>query len=192
MLRGRRRSSSMRRRAPSWERRFAGVTALAAREHLRQALELATICGAAALAARAETELLATGARPRRIALSGVELLTAQRSAASPRWRPKGPPTARSRKRCSSPRGPSRSTSRAFSASSRSTRARNSPPPSPNRVAPSLLPFSRLPVFSRSATETLRNGLGGAHDASAAVPRAPSDPCSCIRPFISRIGGGKC
>jgi DNA-binding CsgD family transcriptional regulator/tetratricopeptide (TPR) repeat protein len=47
-----------------------------AREQLRQALELATICGAAALAARAERELLATGARPRRIALSGVESLT--------------------------------------------------------------------------------------------------------------------
>jgi DNA-binding CsgD family transcriptional regulator len=48
----------------------------AAREHLRRAVELATICGAAPLAARAETELLATGARPRRIALSGVESLT--------------------------------------------------------------------------------------------------------------------
>jgi DNA-binding CsgD family transcriptional regulator len=47
-----------------------------AREHLRHALELATICGAAALAARAERELLATGARPRRIALSGAESLT--------------------------------------------------------------------------------------------------------------------
>ena len=47
-----------------------------AREHLRKALELATICGASALASCAETELLATGARPRRIALSGVESLT--------------------------------------------------------------------------------------------------------------------
>jgi DNA-binding NarL/FixJ family response regulator len=47
-----------------------------AREHLRKALELATICGAAALAERAETELLATGARPRRIALSGIQSLT--------------------------------------------------------------------------------------------------------------------
>jgi DNA-binding CsgD family transcriptional regulator len=47
-----------------------------AREHLRRAVELATICGATTLAARAETELLATGARPRRIALSGVESLT--------------------------------------------------------------------------------------------------------------------
>jgi len=48
----------------------------AAREQLRRAVELATICGAAPLAARAETELLATGARPRRIALSGVASLT--------------------------------------------------------------------------------------------------------------------
>ena len=47
-----------------------------AREQLRHALELATICGATALAARAERELIATGARPRRIALSGVESLT--------------------------------------------------------------------------------------------------------------------
>jgi DNA-binding CsgD family transcriptional regulator len=47
-----------------------------AREQLRQGLELATICGAVSLAERAETELLATGARPRRIALSGVASLT--------------------------------------------------------------------------------------------------------------------
>ena len=47
-----------------------------AREQLRHAVELATICGATALAARAESELLATGARPRRVALSGVESLT--------------------------------------------------------------------------------------------------------------------
>jgi DNA-binding CsgD family transcriptional regulator/tetratricopeptide (TPR) repeat protein len=47
-----------------------------AREHLRRGLELATICGARPLAARAEAELLATGARPRRISLSGVESLT--------------------------------------------------------------------------------------------------------------------
>jgi DNA-binding CsgD family transcriptional regulator/tetratricopeptide (TPR) repeat protein len=48
----------------------------AAREQLRRAVELATICGAVRLAARAETELLATGARPRRVALSGVASLT--------------------------------------------------------------------------------------------------------------------
>jgi DNA-binding CsgD family transcriptional regulator/tetratricopeptide (TPR) repeat protein len=47
-----------------------------AREHLRQAVELATICGATALTSRAESELLATGARPRRVALSGVAALT--------------------------------------------------------------------------------------------------------------------
>jgi tetratricopeptide (TPR) repeat protein len=52
-----------------------------AREQLRQAVELATICGATALAARAERELLATGARPRRIALSGVDSLTPKREA---------------------------------------------------------------------------------------------------------------
>ena len=47
-----------------------------AREHLRSGVELATLCGAAPLAARAETELLATGARPRRIALTGIDSLT--------------------------------------------------------------------------------------------------------------------
>ena len=47
-----------------------------ARDPLRWGLELATACGAAALARHAETELLATGARPRRIALSGVASLT--------------------------------------------------------------------------------------------------------------------
>ena len=46
------------------------------REPLRRGLELATDCGAAPLAERAETELLATGARPRRVALSGVDSLT--------------------------------------------------------------------------------------------------------------------
>ena len=46
------------------------------REQLRRAVELATICGATPLAERARTELLATGARPRRIALYGVESLT--------------------------------------------------------------------------------------------------------------------
>jgi DNA-binding CsgD family transcriptional regulator len=47
-----------------------------AREHLRRALELATICGAVPVSRRAETELLATGARPRRVFLSGLESLT--------------------------------------------------------------------------------------------------------------------
>jgi DNA-binding CsgD family transcriptional regulator/tetratricopeptide (TPR) repeat protein len=47
-----------------------------AREQLRHAVEVATSCGAMTLAARAERELLATGARPRRIALSGVDSLT--------------------------------------------------------------------------------------------------------------------
>jgi DNA-binding CsgD family transcriptional regulator len=47
-----------------------------AREPLRLGRELATLCGATPLAERAGAELLATGARPRRIALSGVESLT--------------------------------------------------------------------------------------------------------------------
>ncbi len=48
-----------------------------AREHLRVALDAAHQAGAGALAARAETELRATGARPRRAVLSGLDALTA-------------------------------------------------------------------------------------------------------------------
>ena len=47
-----------------------------AREPLRRALELATVCGAEPLAEHARTELYAAGVRPRREALSGVESLT--------------------------------------------------------------------------------------------------------------------
>jgi DNA-binding CsgD family transcriptional regulator len=48
-----------------------------AREPLREALDLAERCGAAALAERAREELSATGARPRRAVLHGVDALTA-------------------------------------------------------------------------------------------------------------------
>jgi DNA-binding CsgD family transcriptional regulator len=47
------------------------------RAPLRQALELAHACGATAIEQQARQELLATGARPRRIQLSGAESLTA-------------------------------------------------------------------------------------------------------------------
>jgi DNA-binding CsgD family transcriptional regulator len=48
-----------------------------ARQILRQAVDTAHHLGASALARRAETELRATGARPRRVQLSGLEALTA-------------------------------------------------------------------------------------------------------------------
>jgi DNA-binding CsgD family transcriptional regulator len=48
-----------------------------AREHLRTALDLTHRCGALGLANRAKQELAATGARPRRAMLAGVESLTA-------------------------------------------------------------------------------------------------------------------
>ena len=48
-----------------------------AREPLRQALDAAHRAGAGPLADRAETELRATGARPRRVLLTGHEALTA-------------------------------------------------------------------------------------------------------------------
>lgn len=47
-----------------------------AREHLRQALELAQRAGATLLAEQAHEELIAAGARPRRVELSGAAALT--------------------------------------------------------------------------------------------------------------------
>jgi DNA-binding CsgD family transcriptional regulator len=47
-----------------------------AREQLRVAADLALGCGATRLADTARTDLLATGARPRRVVLSGVDALT--------------------------------------------------------------------------------------------------------------------
>jgi class 3 adenylate cyclase/DNA-binding CsgD family transcriptional regulator len=47
-----------------------------AREHLRQALELAQRSGAVLLAEQAHEELIASGARPRRVELSGAAALT--------------------------------------------------------------------------------------------------------------------
>jgi DNA-binding CsgD family transcriptional regulator len=47
-----------------------------AREPLRRGLELAHSCGAKPLAERAHAELIATGARPRRLVLSGLDSLT--------------------------------------------------------------------------------------------------------------------
>src|SRR6185436_3802838 len=55
----------------------AGGDRLAAREPLRAGLDLAQRCGATRLAERASDELRATGARPRREALSGRDALTA-------------------------------------------------------------------------------------------------------------------
>jgi ATP/maltotriose-dependent transcriptional regulator MalT len=48
----------------------------AAREPLRRGLDLAYHCGAGRLAQRATDELRATGARPRRASLTGLEALT--------------------------------------------------------------------------------------------------------------------
>jgi DNA-binding NarL/FixJ family response regulator len=48
-----------------------------ARAPLRRALELAEACGADGLAGHVRTELYATGARPRAVALSGPGALTA-------------------------------------------------------------------------------------------------------------------
>ena len=48
-----------------------------ARVHLSHALDLAHRCGATVLAEEAHRELLATGARPRKVLLSGLESLTA-------------------------------------------------------------------------------------------------------------------
>lgn len=47
-----------------------------ARQHLRVALDMAYRCGATPLETRAAEELAATGARPRRVVLSGADSLT--------------------------------------------------------------------------------------------------------------------
>jgi DNA-binding CsgD family transcriptional regulator len=49
----------------------------AAREPLRRGLDLSHRCGASALAERADKELRATGARPRKLVVTGVDALTA-------------------------------------------------------------------------------------------------------------------
>jgi DNA-binding NarL/FixJ family response regulator len=49
----------------------------AAREPLRAALDIAVRLGATALAERAQRALIATGAKPRRLVLTGAEALTA-------------------------------------------------------------------------------------------------------------------
>ncbi len=51
-----------------------------ARDRLRRGFELATRCGAGPLAERARSELVATGARPRRAAIRGADALTATES----------------------------------------------------------------------------------------------------------------
>jgi DNA-binding CsgD family transcriptional regulator len=56
--------------------RRSGATA-EARRTLREALDLASRCGGTLLAARARQELVAAGARPRTVALRGIESLTA-------------------------------------------------------------------------------------------------------------------
>jgi DNA-binding NarL/FixJ family response regulator len=48
-----------------------------AREHLRRALDIAHRCGGERVAEQAHTDLLATGARPRRVLLTGPRSLTA-------------------------------------------------------------------------------------------------------------------
>jgi hypothetical protein len=58
-----------------------------ARDPLRTALDLAHRCGATAIAERARTELIATGARPRRPLRTGADAPT-RTSGASPRWPP--------------------------------------------------------------------------------------------------------
>ena len=67
-----------------------------AREPLYRALELANVCGATALEERVRTELGATGARPRREALSGVGVADPAPRSASPTSPRTGCQTARS------------------------------------------------------------------------------------------------
>ena len=60
-----------------------------AREPLRIGLDQSRRCGATALAHRAHTELVATGARPRRLVLRGADALTPSERRVA-RWQPEG------------------------------------------------------------------------------------------------------
>jgi hypothetical protein len=103
-----------------------------ARAPLREGLDLAHRCGAAPLEQRAHDELLAAGARPRRLALSGVESLTPneQRIAAMAAQAMTNRDIAQAL--FVTPR-PWRCTSTTSSASSGSAPAANSPRRSPRR-----------------------------------------------------------
>ena len=73
--------SSSRGRARSWAPSCAASKRrVEAREYLAPALDAAHRLGAAPLAERAETEVRATGARPRRVLITGVASLTASES----------------------------------------------------------------------------------------------------------------
>ena len=89
-------SSSTRRRAPSLGRRRRNLRS-AARDQLRRAVELATICGAAHWPPVPRPSF-SPRARGRDASLSAASSHSHPASGASPRWRPGARPTARSRR----------------------------------------------------------------------------------------------
>ena len=99
-----------------------------ARQILRQAVDTAHHLGASALARRAETELRATGARPRRVQLSGLEALTASERRIA-ELTADGFTNRQIAQLCLSPPGRSRATSPTSSTNSTSRPAPNYRPP---------------------------------------------------------------
>ena len=90
-------------RSTSVPRCVAATVVRTARGPLAAGMDLAHACGAKALAERARTELLATGARPRRLAVSGADALTpSERRVVE--LAAQGSRTAGSRRTCSSRR----------------------------------------------------------------------------------------
>jgi DNA-binding NarL/FixJ family response regulator len=89
---------------------------------LRQAVDAAHHIGATALARRAQTELRAAGARPRRVLLTGLEALTASERRIA-ELDGEGLTNRQIAKPCSSPPEPSKATSPTCSKSSTSTPA---------------------------------------------------------------------
>ena len=122
------------------------------REQLRQALELATICGATPSphvpSASFSPPARAPARRPERRRVADAERAARGRDGSRRAHEP------RDRASASSPRGRSKSTSRASTASSRSARARNFRPRSPNRLAPSFFPSPRAPRSRRADQNT--------------------------------------
>ena len=161
-----------------------------AREPLRRALELADVCGAEAPAEDVRSELHATGARPRRDALSGVGSLTAERA---PRRRPRGRRAHEPRHRPGAlrdARRPSRSTSPTPTASSASAPAASSRARCPR--GPARKPWGafggRLDARERHARRRMSAGMLITDTPSAASPSSvPATPAGTPRAALQPL-----
>jgi tetratricopeptide (TPR) repeat protein len=150
--RPRRRSSSTRRRLPSWGRHFAGPTAAPRRASSCDVRSSWQQSAAPGPSRHAPTPNFAPPGRGHGASPLAVSNRSRQASGALPRWRPKAQPTGRSRKSSSSPQRRSKSTSQASTASSGSARARSFRQHSPNLIASRFLADYHSPQSAQYAT----------------------------------------